>query len=58
LAGRGENEGVVGNAGGAVLADLVVVDHLAQPKRDLVLAAQRPAFSPGRLGDLDEFRFR
>jgi hypothetical protein len=35
----------------------VVVDHLADPQRDLVLAAQRPFFSPGGRGDLLQLFF-
>ena len=53
----GEREGVLSDLEGEVFGHLVVVDVLAHPQRDVVLAAQRPPFAAGGRGDGGEFFF-
>ncbi len=53
----GEGEGVVGDLDGEVFGHLVVVDDLADPQRDRVLAPQWPGSSAGGGRDGGEFFF-
>ena len=51
----GEAKRVLGDLETEVLGHLVVVEHLAHPQGDLVLAAQGPVRAAGGRGDLGQF---